>query len=195
MGLTESGATGRPLGIQGEGTTGWLRQKAVGQTASYDATTGTIVPTTVGGVDTYLHNVQFAAPLIINVGCSVGDDGGGDQVHQMRIFGTAGCPFKLRVCDFWGHLVDSDDTSATIELAHYTLTGAGALDTETTMTDVEALAEGDNDVMNFGRVPDTTKLIEAGAIIDEGEEIVIEVNTAAGAGSEFVLHILVCPTL
>jgi hypothetical protein len=111
------------------------------------------------------------------------------------VFGTSGAPFKFRVVDYWLHQVDNDDTSATVELAHYTLDSDGALDTETTMTVVSTLDSTDDKLENFGRTADTSKLIETAAVVDEGEEVVCEVNTAAGAGSEFTLKIMCVPTL
>jgi hypothetical protein len=195
MGLTESSATGRTTTQTSDAQTGLLLQDAASQTIETDVTTTTIVPTTVGSVDTYAVNVQFATPFLIIMGISYGDDGGNDQVHKIRVFGTSGSPFKFRVVDYWLHNVDNDDTSATAELAHYTLDVDGALDTETTMTAVEAISTNDEDLDAFGRTPGTSQLVEAAAVVDEGEEVVCEVNTAGTGGSEFTLKIMCVPTI
>jgi len=160
-------------------------------TQDRDATTGTVIPTTVGAVDTPDVNVEFGVPFVIHIGLSVGDDGGGAITVQNRVFGTDGSPWKFRVLQTWVHCVDNDDTSMAFQLYHYTLDEDGALDTATAMTDAVTISENDSDLSSLGITADTSQLVEAAAVVDEGEEVVLRSITGnATQGSEYSVKLL-----
>ena len=191
MGLREKGLTGRNVEQTCERQTGLLLQPPASMTHGRDATTGTVIPTTVGAVDTPAVNVEFGVPFVIHIGISVGDDGGGAITVQNRVFGTDGSPWKFRVLQNWVHTVDNDDTSMSFQLYHYTLDTDGALDTATAMTDAVTISEHDSDLSTPGITAGTSQLVEAAAVVDEGEEVVLRSITGnATAGSEYSVKLL-----
>lgn len=191
MALRETGLTGRNVQQTCEGQTGLLMQPPDSMTQERDGTTLTVIPTTVGAVDTPAVLVEFGVPFVIHVGLSIGDDGGGAITTQNRVFGTDGSPWKFRVLQTWVHCVDNDDTSMALQIYHYTLDADGALDTATAMTDAVTISEGDSDLSSVGLTADTSQLVEAAAVVDEGEEVVVRSITGnATAGSEYSVKLL-----
>ncbi|KKM01157.1 hypothetical protein LCGC14_1797250 [marine sediment metagenome] len=183
MALRESGLTGTNVRETCERQTGLLMQPPDSMTQERDGTTLTAIPTAVGAADSKDSNVEFGIPFVIHVGISAGDDGGADQTHNVRVFGTSGAPWKFRVLDTWAHLLSDIVETHTLEIFHYTLDTAGALDTANAMTDEVTLNQDTSDLMTLGRVEDTSKLIEAYAVVDTGEEIVLQVKNDGGAAT------------
>jgi len=192
MGLQESGLTGRDVTQTCERQTGLLMQPPESQVQERDGTTLTVIPTTVGAIATSDINVEFGTPFMIHCGISAGELVAGDATYNMRVFGTDGSPFKFRVLLIWGHAQGTDAQDGTLTAVHYTLDSAGALDTATAMTDGDKMTTNvANGLMQFGMTPDTSTLIEAAAVVDSGDELVLRFLTSdASEGEEFSVKIL-----
>ncbi len=192
MALTESGLTGRNVQQTCERQTGLLLQPPDSMTQERDATTLTVIPTTVGVAASSDINVEFGSPFVIHAGVSIGQAGGGDATFNMRVFGTDGSPFKFRVLSVWAHAQGTDNQDCTMTLVHYTLDSAGAFDTATVMTDGDKMTSAiANGLTDFGQTPNTSTLIEAAAKVDAGDELVIRVLTSdASEAEEYSVKIL-----
>lgn len=184
MGLKETGLTGTNVQQTCERQTGLLMQPPDSMTQERDGTTLTAIPTAVGAADSNDSNVEFGVTFAIHVGISAGDDGGADQTHNIRVFGTSGAPWKFRVLDAWAHLLSDNVETHTLEIFHYTLDAAGALSSGNAMTDEVTMNQDTSDLMSLGRLEDVSKLIEAYAVVDAGEEIVLQVKNDGGAATD-----------
>lgn len=192
MALQESGLTGTDVQQTCERQTGLLMQPPDSMTQERDGTTLTVIPTTVGAVADSDINVEFGVPFVIHCGISAGQAGGGDATYNMRVFGTAGSPYKFRVLLAWGHAQGADNQDGTLTLVHYTLDGDGALNTATAMTDGDKATSTTQDMlMPFGMTPDTSKLINAAVLVDAGDELVLRFLTSdTTEGEEYSIKIL-----
>ncbi len=194
MALKETGLTGRNVQQTCERQTGLLLQPPDSMTQARDGTTLTVIPTTVGTSAAASDiNVEFGSPFVIHAGVSIGQAGGGDATFNMRVFGTDGSPFKFRVLSAWGHAQGTDNQDGTLTLVHYTLDSAGAFDTATAMTDGQKMTSNvANGLIKFGVTVDVSTLIEAAAVVDAGDELVVRFLTSDATEAEEISLKILC---